>query len=77
MDCHDIGGRSCNYPGVFRLAERGHEVVGVEYAKAAVTKFFEHNKLPFSVQQCGKLNVYKVGEDSNNHCQLIIYLVSL
>ena len=44
------------------MAERGHEVVGVEYAKAAVTKFFEHNKLPFSVQQCGKLNVYKVGE---------------
>ena len=46
----------------FRLAERGHEVVGVEYAKAAVTKFFEHNNLPFSVHQHGKLNVYKVGQ---------------
>ena len=46
----------------FRLAERGHEVVGVEYAKAAVKKFFEHNKLAFSVQEHGKLNVYKVGQ---------------
>jgi len=62
---------------VFRLAERGHEVVGVEYAKAAVTKFFEHNKLPFSVQQCGKLNVYKVGEDRYSHCELTIYLASV
>ena len=52
-------------------------MVGVEYAKAAVTKFFEHNKLPFSVQQCGKLNVYKVGQDSNNHCALSISLASV
>ena len=44
------------------MAERGHEVVGVEYAKAAVTQFFEMNKLPYSVQEQGKLNVYKVGQ---------------
>ena len=53
-------GKFLKFSLLFRLAERGHEVVGVEYAKAAVIKFFEHNKLPFSVHQHGKLSVYKV-----------------
>ena len=44
----------------FRLAEAGHEVVGVEFSELAVKEFFTENSLPFEHEQVGKLIRYKV-----------------
>ena len=44
----------------FRLAEAGHEVVGVEFSELAVKEFFTENNLPFEHEQVGKLVRYKV-----------------
>ena len=44
----------------FRLAEAGHEVVGVEFSELAVKELFTKNNLPFEHEQVGKLVRYKV-----------------
>ena len=44
----------------FRLAEAGHEVVGVEFTELPVKEFFTENNLPSEHEQVGKLVRYKV-----------------
>ena len=56
----NIGAVLYVWPPSFRLAEAGHEVVGVEFSELAVKEFFTKNSLPFEHEQVGKLVRYKV-----------------
>lgn len=45
-------------PDIRWLAERGHEVVGVEMAERAIRAFFDEQSLGFTVEKCGQLDRY-------------------
>jgi hypothetical protein len=51
---------------VCRLAERGCNVTGVEYAPKAIVEFFDEQKLEYDVTQAGEYSIYQV------HCTNII-----
>jgi hypothetical protein len=43
-----------------RFASLGHEIVGVEGAKAAVEEFFTDNKLEYTIRNENEFQVYEV-----------------
>ena len=45
---------------IYRLAEAGHRVVGVDISKTAVKGFFIDNHLSYEKKQIGKLMRYRV-----------------
>lgn len=45
-------------PDLLWLAERGHDVVGVELSEIAVAGFFEEQDLEFELEEAGSLNRY-------------------
>lgn len=45
-------------PDLLWLAERGHDVVGVELSEVAATSFFEEQELEFELEAAGPLNRY-------------------
>lgn len=55
-------------PDLLWLAERGHDVVGVELSEIAVAGFFEEQGLDFEVEAAGPLSRYAATEQS-----LVIY----
>ena len=49
------------------LAEEGHRVVGIEWSKVAVEKFFEENNLEYTTQLCiGGTDVTKLQSEGKS-----------
>lgn len=49
------------YVKLFRLADKGHDVIGLEYSVDAILAFFKENNLEYTQTKNGPFNVYKVG----------------
>jgi thiopurine S-methyltransferase len=51
-------------PDLLWLAERGHDVVGVELSEIAVASFFEEQQLEFEIEAAGPLSRYAATKHS-------------